>query len=233
MDNAIASLIEHWRQRARTAAHIAAPESIPLSDSVITQVIRPSSIPSEEAFSEPEVKPYPTVLVQAAIVRLGDETAEGHLIQGVSIAWFEIIRELERNPDFLFQVPWRKLEELIAGAYEREGWPEVVLTPRSRDGGRDVIATKPGIGSIRIIDQVKAYSSEHRVSADEVRAVLGVLTVERNVSKGVITTSGEFAPGILKDPGLSAFMPNRLELKDGDTLRSWLIDISTRKSPGQ
>ncbi|MBI2360629.1 MAG: restriction endonuclease [Deltaproteobacteria bacterium] len=70
-------------------------------------------------------------------------------------------------------IDWRKLEEIIAGAYEREGWPEVVLTPRSGDRGRNVIATKPGIGSIRIIDQVKAYAPDHPVTADEVRAVLG------------------------------------------------------------
>ena len=72
------------------------------------------------------------------------------------------------------------------------GWPEVILTPRSGDHGSDIIASKPGIGSIRIIDQVKAYSDRHRVSADEVRSILGVLSADLNVSKGIITTTSMF-----------------------------------------
>jgi restriction system protein len=97
----------------------------------------------------------------------------------------------------------------------------------SGDRGRDIIATKPGIGSLRIIDQVKAYSRGHRVTADEVRAVLGVLSADSNVSKGIITTSSEFAPGIFEDTGLKAFMPYRLELKDGHQLRQWLMELKS------
>ena len=147
------------------------------------------------------------------------------MVRGVSIPWFEIVKLLERDPQFMYTIPWRKLEEIFAGAYERAGYPEVVLTPRSGDRGRDVIATKPGVGSIRIVDQVKAYAPEYSVSADEVRSLLGVLEVERNVSKGVITTTSQFAPGIFKDVGLRAFMPHRLELKDGRQLAAWLISL--------
>jgi len=98
----------------------------------------------------------------------------------VAVPWFAILRELERDPDFLSKIPWRSLEEVIAGAYKREGWPDVVLTPRSGDKGRDVIATKPGIGAIRILDQVKAYKLGNKVPADDVRALLGVLTRDTN-----------------------------------------------------
>lgn len=224
----IASLIQHWR--TRHAKTITAAGSITPRGSVKLQVIRPTSIPSEEQVGTPQVITYPDVLLQASIITLGDKTKEGQLIQGVSVAWFEIIKQLEQDPNFLFQIGWRKLEEIIAGAYERAGWVEVILTPRSGDRRRDIIATKPGIGSVRIIDQVKAYARGHRVTADEVRSVLGVLTVDQNVSKGVITTSSEFAPGIFEDPGLKAFMPYRLELKDGSQLRRWLIELSSEDS---
>jgi restriction system protein len=96
----------------------------------------------------------------------------------LAVPWFEIIAQLEHDPEFLFKIPWRKLEEIIAGAYVRAGWPDVVLTPRSGDRGRDVIATRPGICSIRIVDQVKAYKPGLLVKADEVRSLLGVLAVE-------------------------------------------------------
>src|SRR5260221_3591401 len=107
-------------------------------------------------FQELWKAPYPEVLLQAAVIALGNRTAEGQLVTGVAVAWFEILAQLERDPDFLFNIDWRKLEEIVAGAYERHGY-KVELTPRSRDGGRDVIATLPGVVSIRIFDQIKAY----------------------------------------------------------------------------
>jgi restriction system protein len=175
----------------------------------------------------------PDVLLQAAIIRAGGHTAEGELVVGVAISWFEIIAHLERDPNFLFNVPWRKLEELIAGAYQRAGWATVELTPRSGDGGRDIIASKPGIGSIRILDQVKAYKVGHLVSADEVRSMLGVLEAEQNVSKGLVTTTSTFAPGIEHDGRLQAFMPFRLELKDGPRLREWLLAVQNDALSGR
>lgn len=225
-DDPIASLVEHWRLlRARRVVEVTIADVLHMTDTVDVHVVRPEGIQPGEAFGSPSVVQYPDVLVQATLVNLGDETTEGQLIQSVSIAWFEIIRQFERDPEFLFRMDWRKVEELIAGAYDRAGWPEVILTPRRGDRGRDVIASKPGIGSIRIIEQVKAYARGHRVTADEVRSVLGVLSAEPNVSKGIVTTTSEFAPGIFNDPGLKAFMPYRLELKDGKQLREWLMSL--------
>ena len=167
----------------------------------------------------------PPVLLQAEIIRAGPNIDEGQLVIGVAIPWFEIIREIAKDPKCRFQIPWRKLEELIAGAYEREGWERVILTPRSGDRGRDIIVEKHGIGSIRIVDQVKAYRPDRRVKADDVRALLGVLTADPNISKGIITTTAEFAPGIIEDSQLRAFMPYRLELKSGSELVKWIVNI--------
>jgi len=178
---------------------------------------------------EAQLYRYPAVLLPAAIVIFGDKVNEGQLIEGVAVPWFEILRELDRNPKFLFQIDWRQFEEFLAGAYERAGWPEVILTPRSGDGGRDIIATKPGIGSIRIFDQAKAYKPGHLVTADEVRAMLGVLQVHPNVSKGIITTTSRFAPGV--DQEFQAFMPYRLELKNGEQLLSWLAALQSAALP--
>jgi hypothetical protein len=109
--------------------------------------------------------------------------------------------------------------------YKREGWPEVVLTPRRNDKGRDIIASKPGFGSIRFIDQVKAYAPNHRVTADDVRALVGVLTLDQNVSKGIVTTTSQFAPGIEKDENIKRLLPYRLELKNGEQVRDWLLQL--------
>jgi restriction system protein len=165
----------------------------------------------------------PEILLQAAIVETGERTSEGVLVTGVAVAWFEIARQLKTDPAFLYTIHWRKLEELIAGAYERDGW-QVILTPRSGDRGRDIIATRTGFGSIRIVDQVKAYSRGHVVTADQVLTMVGVLERDQNVSKGVVTTTSVFAPGIEKDEALKRLMPYRLELVNGSELIERLVD---------
>lgn len=170
----------------------------------------------------------PAILMQA-VVSLGEQTPDGHRIEAVTLPWFTIIREIQRDPTFLNKINWRKLEELVAGAYEQAGY-EVVLTSRSADRGRDIIAVKQGLCSIRIIDQVKAYAPNRKVTANDVRALLGVLSSEQNTSKGIVTTTAEFAPGICSDPTIKFFIPFRLELRDGEQLRKWLLDLAVRRN---
>jgi hypothetical protein len=61
-----------------------------------------------------------------------------------------------------------------------------------------------------------------------VRALLGVLSSDLNVSKGFVTTTADFAPGIFEDRSITPFLPYRLELKDGVRLRSWLLQVAGR-----
>ena len=168
----------------------------------------------------------PTIVLPMSVVDATDKSNEGDIIVACSIAWFAIMREVERDPDFLFQFVKhpRNFEEFIAASYDRSGF-EVTLTPASGDLGRDVIArvAVPGAGKVLIYDQVKAYKPGHRVTAEDVRAIAGVIYRDQNVSKGLITTSSEFAPGAAKEFG--AFMPTRLELRDGRKLREWLVSL--------
>ena len=103
----------------------------------------------------------PGILLQAVIVP-GEATHEGVLVEAVAVPWFEIMEIIAKDPDAIYQIGSRKWEEIIAGAYRKLGF-EVVLTPQSGDGGVDVIATLKGYGSIRILDQVKAYKPGHLV----------------------------------------------------------------------
>jgi restriction system protein len=139
----------------------------------------------------------------------------------------EIYREIERDPDFLIQFVKhpRFFEEFIAGAYIRAGWDEVILTPRSNDGGRDVIASKRGFGAIRFLEQAKAYSPGHLVTHDDVRASLGVLSADLNASKCLITTTSDFQPTVATSEQFRPFIPNRLELKNGKATLNWLREI--------
>jgi restriction system protein len=164
-----------------------------------------------------------------ALLTFGDKTHDGRLVEGVGIAWDAIIRIIGHNPEEIYNIDPRKFEELIAGAYERTGlYDEVILTPASADDGRDIIATKHGIGSIQIYDQVKRYRISRPVTANDIRAIVGVLTIDSNVSKGIITTTSTFAPTLLDNENVRRLVPYRLELRPRDVLLPWLQSLRRR-----
>lgn len=206
-------------QNQQLAAIIA--QQIHLEAHFNVTVMRNRAVPNE-----PPKVIIPPILLQA-IIELADKTKEGQLVTAVGVGWLEIVRLILRDPRAIYQLHPRQWEALIAGAWEREGW-EVTLTPRSGDGGRDVIATLPGAGRVRLFDQVKRYGEGHRVTADEVRSMLGVLTADGNVSKGFVTTTSEFAPGIEQDPNLLRLMPHRLELRSREPVLAWLEALAMK-----
>ncbi|MFZ1220084.1 MAG: restriction endonuclease [Chthoniobacterales bacterium] len=169
--------------------------------------------------------PEAALLVQGVVQPYGS-TSEGELIRALVIPWRTIVERLKKDWSEAFRIPPRLWEEMIAAAFEQDGYDEVILTPRSRDRGRDVIAMKNGVGCIRIIDSVKAYAAHHLVGHDDVRALAGVLFGDPKASKGIVTTTSDFAPGIRTDPYLSPLIPYRLELMNGPTLKEWLFKVS-------
>ena len=137
------------------------------------------------------------IVFQHQILSLVDKTNEGAVVQALALPWKALYDALIQDNSllFVFSANPEKFEEFIAASYEREGWDRVILTPRSGDGGRDVIAEKHGFGSIRVLDQCKAFSKRHLVGHSDVRAMLGVLHSDHGASKAVISTTSDFAPG--------------------------------------
>lgn len=168
-------------------------------------------------------------LMQAVVIP-GESTEEGTLVAAVTVPWLELAKQISRDPNFMFQIDWRKWEEILAGAYKAQGFDEVVLTPRAGDLGRDVIAVRHGVLSIRILGQMKSYKPGHLVPADDVRALLGVINGDHGASKGVLTTTSDFAPRIHTDAIIAPHLPTRLELISGTKLREWLRSLAQSES---
>lgn len=160
--------------------------------------------------SEPIIDPISFI----SVVELEQKVDDGHLISIIDPIYEEVIRRIIRNPRCFHEIPSRAWEELIAASYKKAGFDDVILTPRSGDLGRDIIAIKRGFGSIKFIEQVKAYKPSHLVTADEVRSLVGVLFSETDVSKAIFTTTSTFAPRLREDRLLRPLMPFRLELVD-------------------
>jgi restriction system protein len=201
------SIVRTVQLEARSTVHISATASM----SVISNDVR-----SVTAMSD--------LLLQAVVV-VGDKRTEGKLIEAVAIPWFDIIDLLANDPSVAFQIPPQRWEEIIAGSYRKAGFDEVILTPRSGDAGRDVIATKRAIGSVRVIDQVKAYKPGHLVTAEDARALYGVLMLD-GAAKGFLTTTSDFAPLLASDRLLGPIIPSRLELINGKTLLARLEELA-------
>ncbi|MEJ0011642.1 MAG: restriction endonuclease [Bauldia sp.] len=165
----------------------------------------------------------------ASIELIGVVSAHGHSLLA---CWYKVTVPIWTNIVDFLGADWSrakdKWEEIVAGAFDKAGYDEVILTPRSGDHGRDVIATKHGVGSVKILGSVKAYSPGRLVRHDDARALLGALGNERDASKGIIVTTSDFAPGISTDPFIEPSIPTRLELMNGDGLRSWLRDLRKR-----
>ena len=164
----------------------------------------------------------------SGVILPDNESSQGVLVQSVSHVWYTLVQQVQADWALAYQIPSAIWEEIVAGAYHKAGFDEVVLTPRSGDHGRDVIAIKRGVGSIKILGSVKAYKPGHLVGYDDVRALLGVMSGERDTSKGIITTTSAFPPKIMSDPFIAPFVPTRLELMDGKALQAWLADLSRK-----
>lgn len=175
-----------------------------------------------------------SVLLLQSVVSFHGKVADGQLVKCLSVPWQAIVAEIERNPRFLpeFATQHRRFEEFLAASYERAGF-EVTLTPQRGDRGRDVIATLRGLMTVRILDQAKAYKPGHLVTHDDVRAMLGTLATDSNASKGVVTTTSDFQPGILSGDEFKRFVPYRLELKNGEQLARWLSEIKNSSTAKQ
>ena len=175
----------------------------------------------------PVAMPDVGLLLQQTIVQRGAKTTDGHIVEAVTLPWFDIIAAMQRDPELPYKMPWERLEELVAGAYKRAGFEDVTLTPRSGDRGRDVIATKYGLATIRVIESVKRYGRNNPVRLDDVRALLGVLEGD-GASKAFLTTTSDFAPGIRQDALLKPLLGPRLELVNGKQLLARLVELAKR-----
>ena len=221
-DYGLDSLLNHWKKRrADHILRVISASLVVVGEAASVQVVEPAKQAGQD--QQAPLIAVQEVVLQSVFVEFGEKTDEGMLIRAVTLPFLQIIKEIEHDPDVLTRLTPRQFEEIIAGAYIRDGWPDVVLTPASGDRGRDVIATRPEFGQIRIIDQAKRFDPKYKVSANDVRALIGVLHMQQNVTKAFVTTTSTFAPGIYDE--FKGLIPNRLVLRNGEQVNQWLTGI--------
>jgi restriction system protein len=103
---------------------------------------------------------------------------------------YGLARSVANNPRALDQIEWRELEKLLAHVLDRLGF-DVVLTPPSKDGGKDVIASCVLSGHQHTyIVEIKHWRSGKLVGDNEVNEFIQVVTSENRTHGLFISSSG-------------------------------------------
>ena len=101
------------------------------------------------------------------------------------------IDDVLQNPDILHNFKSDEFEDFVAEVYRRNGY-EVRVTPKTHDGGKDIIAnvTKGGI-AFKTLIECKKYDKRRPVDIHVVREVYGTQISDR-ADKSVIVTTSRF-----------------------------------------
>lgn len=102
----------------------------------------------------------------------------------------QLIIEIDKNPKMIYEIHPRIFEEVIEKLFQEQGF-ETKLTPPTRDGGRDIIATKmllPGKPIVLYIE-CKRYAEKNSVGVGILRSLYGVQTSDR-INQSILVTTG-------------------------------------------
>jgi len=137
--------------------------------------------------------------LDAEIVTMPDDRIIG-INQSIEIIEAKYITEIRDSPasiikeNALLSLKPRKFEMLIEDLYQQLGY-DTVLTPTSRDGGKDVIATiKREDGIERVYVECKLYKTT-RLKTESVNALYGVICKD-NINRGVMYCTGYISNSI-------------------------------------
>lgn len=139
---------------------------------------------------------------------------------------FRLIHAILHDPRHMHNLTPRQFEEFIAEVVDHLGFSNIILTPPSGDGGRDVIASNEINGiPMTFFFECKKYAEGNKVQLDTLRSLLGTVAhhaTEANM--GVLVTTSTFTKGC-KDLIMSEC---RLDGKDYDGLLGWVGELKKK-----
>jgi hypothetical protein len=129
----------------------------------------------------------------------------------------ELIAYLAKHPEYLRKLDPRKFEELIADILHNQGY-DVTLTPKSKDGGKDIVAIHKDIfGHQMFIVECKRYNENNKVGVELVRGLYGVHQAG-NYNQSILATTSTFTKGAIDFAKPLNF---QLSLKDYNSVIEW------------
>ena len=160
--------------------------------------------------------PIDTYTYLPAFPITSEDASEIPLVEAAS----SILNEIATGRKLMRELHWRQLEEIVAELLKSMGL-KVKLTPRSRDGGRDVVAYGeliPGEPTLIAVE----VKHKNVVPISDLR---DALWANRHFPALFLATSGRFSAGVIREKTMQE-NHLRLILKDGVALKQW-IDLYT------
>lgn len=142
--------------------------------------------------------------------------AQANQMRALSDSVVPLMQEIAESKATMQDIAPRELEEMIAELLRAKGL-QVHVTPRTRDGGRDVIARGELIPGEPMLVAVEAKA----------KPVVGIADVQRAIQANhrfpalLVATTGRFSAGVLEER-VAEQRQLRLFLKDGVAVHQWL-----------
>ncbi|OHA09329.1 MAG: hypothetical protein A3A44_03435 [Candidatus Sungbacteria bacterium RIFCSPLOWO2_01_FULL_60_25] len=152
------------------------------------------------------------------------EDAHDRLVR-VEFLPVRVIQEIRRRPEMMRKLTPREFEEMTAELLNGLGFEDIILTPPSRDGGRDVIAVRRIHGiPLLFAFECKQYT-KRRVQLESLRGLLGTIVYGPSTANiGVLVTTSTFTSGARQ----FILSEARIDGKDFDDLVGWLGEYGRR-----
>ncbi len=134
-----------------------------------------------------------------------------------------LLSKILRSPSEVRNITPRQFEEFIAKLLSELGFNNVILTPRSGDGGKDVIASHSVQGiPLTFYFECKKYAEGNKIQLDTMRSLLGTVAHDsREVNKGILVTTSTFTKGCKE----FILAESRVDGKDYDGVLGWVDEI--------
>lgn len=104
----------------------------------------------------------------------------------------KLISAIARDRELIYNVTPRDFEKIVEQIFIDNGF-ETQLTQATRDGGKDIVATKPEINGRPVVFYVecKRYARTNKVDVRVIRELYGIQTSDR-INKACLVTSSLF-----------------------------------------
>ena len=130
-----------------------------------------------------------------------------------------LIRQLALKPNDMHKLRPREFEYLVAEILRDMG-ADIEVTPATRDGGVDILASFPHpLGSFLTVVECKKYNPKRPVGVELVERFVCTLRERTKANCGLIATTSRFTPG---GEAWQRSLPWQLRLAEFEKIREWL-----------
>jgi hypothetical protein len=144
-------------------------------------------------------------------------------LETVQFLPIKLFDQILNDPNLMRGMDPREFENLIAELMYKSGFENIIVTPRSNDKGRDILATKTVCDiPIMFAFECKRYSPENKIKPEIMRALLGTISHHQTrANKGVLVTTSSFS----REAKSFIASESMLSGKDFNDLVKWINQV--------